>query len=451
MAALVDVDRYAPQITGPRFWWHGPLPVETLVVRAVATAVTAANAALGDRRFTLDTGRVADNVASISHLRIESRPASTFTPLSGFLRCRDGWVRTHANYPHHRQILEDTLGVHGAEELAGRLAELDADDAAERITAAGGIAVRVRSRREWTGADTGRAVAADRLPWIEVHSGGTEDADPGPGRTPGRLDGLRVLNLTRVIAGPTGAKFLAALGADVLRIDLPHRPELLDQHLDTGDAQRSAEADLREADVLNRIRALVAEADVVLSGYRPAAMARFGLDAATLRTENPHLVVVELNAWGRTGPWSQRRGFDSIVQAGCGIADLYRSAADPDGGARQVGAGRNERPGALPVQALDHATGYGVAAAALTLLPTGGAAHLSLARTAEELFSLPPGGEQRAPVTADGRAGSTVLEPELVTVASPHGKLTKVTPILGDPRAPSRYGAAPLEWLPRRA
>jgi crotonobetainyl-CoA:carnitine CoA-transferase CaiB-like acyl-CoA transferase len=178
-----------------------------------------------------------------------------------------------------------------------------------------------------------------------------------------------------VIAGPVGGRTLAALGADVLRIDPPQLPEIPEGHVDTGVGKRTATLDLTDAD---RREALLAGAHVLLIGYRPGALARFGLDAADLAERHPHLVQVSLSAWGITGPWGGRRGFDSLVQVASGIA---AECAAADG-----------TPGALPAQALDHATGHLVAAAALRGLASRaagdatGPARLSLARTARELL-----------------------------------------------------------------
>jgi hypothetical protein len=464
--------RLAPRILGEETWWRGPLPVETLALRSASAALTAAHGLLGERRFALETRRLAAAFGSIGHLRIEGRAPAPFGEMSGFFRCRDGWIRAHANYPHHRLALRRALGVEDATALAAALLEREAAETERLVFDAGGLAVRVRDRQEWLGTlpPEGRgggadapgsrrdggpshaagpprtvgpaAPAAPRTPWVAVRPAEDPEAQRRPA-TPSP-DSLRVLDLTRVIAGPTGTKLLAALGAEVLRIDPPQHPELLAQHLDTDDGKRSAAADLRAAQTLNRVRELAGAADVVITGYRPGALARFGLDAGTLLAEHPGLSVVELDAWGGCpAPWASRRGFDSLVQAASGIAVLY-------GSRRGTGAGRGRgphsgrgaaeerwRPGALPVQALDHATGYCAAGAALALVGAGGGrARLSLARTAEELFSLPglpPGLPRRQ-------------APELVEMDSPHGRLTKAAPLIGEPLAPGRYGASPLAW-----
>jgi crotonobetainyl-CoA:carnitine CoA-transferase CaiB-like acyl-CoA transferase len=248
-----------------------------------------------------------------------------------------------------------------------------------------------------------------------------------------------VLDLTRVIAGPVATRYLAALGADVLRVDPPHLPELGLHVLDGVPGKRSTLLDLRPPESQARLQELLDDADVLVHGYRPGALAAFGLDVDTLATRHPGLVVVGLSAWGTRGPWGGRRGFDSIVQAACGIALLE----SPDG----------ERPGALPCQLLDHATGYLAAAAALTglsLRATAGgtqAFELSLARTAAWVLA------HAGPSAARGPADGPPSEPEaawLTTQPSDEGPLTLLTPPgrldgqpLGWPSGPVRYGQDP--------
>lgn len=371
-----------PAPTGPRSWWGGPLDVEGLALGSVQATITSLHCLLDGKGegFGVDAAGVAASFASLALLRVEGRTPEGFAPLSGFFPAADGWVRTQANYPHHAAALQKALGVSSPDRLADALLELPALRVEELVRAAGGVAAAVRSAADWASSPMGQVLhdqpwisftLTDRAPSLELHPGS-------------RLAGVRVLDLTRVIAGPTGTRLLAALGADVLRIDPPHLPELLDQHLDTGFAKRSALADLRKPDELARVNELLGTADVLFTGYRPGALACFGLDPAAVRARYPQLVVVTLDAWGQHGPWRQARGFDSIVQAATGIAHLY--------GGTTTGSWR---PGALPVQALDHATGYGMAAAALALLARrargdgAGSAHLSLAATAQLLLGMP--------------------------------------------------------------
>lgn len=264
-----------------------------------------------------------------------------------------------------------------------------------------------------------------------MHTSETDRQPFSPARGGRPLRGLRVLALTRVIAGPAAARLLGALGADVLRLDPPHLPELWDHHLDTGFDTRSAQVDLRDPEGMTATRALLEEADVVILGYRSEALLRFGLDPESLGVANPGLCVVSLDAWGGPGPGGARRGFDSIVQAASGIAHLYGGVHDGEW-----------RPGALPVQALDHATGMGMAAAALALLRgreagIAGRAHLSLARTARELLEA----------AAAPEAASPIPPPPLRQGRSGDGhRLEYVDPPLRWDGRPLEFAAAPAEY-----
>ncbi|MHA7262586.1 CoA transferase [Arthrobacter sp. TMN-37] len=246
------------------------------------------------------------------------------------------------------------------------------------------------------------------------------------------LTGLRVLDLTRVIAGPVATRTLALLGADVLRIDNPNIPEMPVQHLDTGAGKRSALLDLSLPADRRTFRRLLEDAHAVVTGYRPGALDRFGLAPEALAGAHPGIIVARLSAWGGTGPWARRRGFDSIVQAVSGIA--MRESAD------------GVRPGVLPAQALDHAAGYLLAGAVLSALrrqqDDGGTWLLdsSLAAVAAGLLQ-------------DHRPLLPPVEPGPLTVAvSPEG-ITAALPAVAyddgpeDWPFPARpWGADPPEW-----
>ncbi|MFE4198531.1 CoA transferase [Paenarthrobacter sp. NPDC056912] len=433
-------------VSGPRRWWGGALDVEGLALGSVQAAATALNALTGSAgMYSVASGPTGASFDSLSYLRIDGRKPVGFAPLSGFRRTKNGWIRLHANYPHHAGRLLEALSVRTPEDVDAALLAMSSEDAEEVITAKNGAAAAVRTRDEWLG--TPMHETAGSGPWISLSSpvaavsGTVRASDWVPSANPLRpLDGLRVLDLTRVIAGPTATRLMGALGADVLRIDPPGIPELTDVFVDAGFDKRSGEADLGKADALEAVTHLAATADVVITGYRDGALDRFGLSPGSLLALRPDLVVLTLNAWGNSGQWRGRRGFDSLVQAACGIADHY-GHRDHEGW----------KPGALPVQALDHATGYGLAAAAIALLAerlssgSGGAARLSLARTAEELFRLP----------ADPRSQHAVplREPNYHQVDSPYGTLRFVgLPILADgsqitfTEAPVRYGMSALTW-----
>ncbi|MER5754764.1 CoA transferase [Streptomyces sp. NPDC002088] len=358
------------------------LPVRELARACVGTCALAA-AELGARRAGLpevpgvhvDDGAVATAFVSERHLLVDGRAPVSFAPLSRFWRTGDGWVRTHANYPHHRARLLGALGLaEGAtvDDVAGRLAERSALEVEDTVYSAGGLAVALRSAKEWAGHPQAAAVAG--RPLVErgrLDAARTRVLTPVDGGPLLPAAGLRVLDLTRVIAGPVATRTLALLGADVLRVDAPQLPELPDQHADTGFGKRSAVLDL----VADRraFEELLAAADVVVTGYRPGALDRFGLSPEALAERRPGVVVAQLSAWGAYGPWGGRRGFDSLVQVATGIAAVE---------------GAPEQPGALPAQALDHGTGYLLAAAVLRALTEqsyeGGSrfVRLALARTA---------------------------------------------------------------------
>lgn len=356
------------------------LPVRQLARACVGTCALAA-AELGARRAGLtevpevrvDDGAVATAFLSERHLLINGRAPVSFAPLSRFWRTADGWVRTHGNYPHHRERLLSALGVpEDPAALAAALAERSAQEAEDAVYAAGGLAVAVRTPEEWAAHPQAAVVAGG--PLVERARLDTARARVlAPVESAPLLPaaGLRVLDLTRVLAGPVATRTLALLGADVLRLDPPHLPEVADQHADTGFGKRSATLDL--ASDRRTFEELLAAADVVVTGYRPGALDRFGMSARDLAERRPGLVVAHLSAWGSDGPWAGRRGFDSLVQAATGIAAIEGSA---------------EQPGALPAQALDHGTGYLLAAAVLRALTEqsyeGGSrlVRLALARTA---------------------------------------------------------------------
>lgn len=336
------------------------LPVRELA-RACVGACALAAAELGAHRagrvevprVTVDDGAVATAFTGERHLLVDGRAPQTFAPLSRFWRTADGWVRTHANYPHHRARLLHALDVPEDPAAVGSaLRDRPALEVEEAVYGAGGLAVALRTPAEWAAHDQAAALATRPLvERVRLDTSRARALPPLDGTPLLPAAGLRVLDLTRVLAGPVATRTLALLGADVLRLDAPHLPELPDQHADTGFGKRSATLDLAAG--RDRFEELLAAADVVVTGYRPGALDRFGLSPEALAERRPGLVVAQVSAWGAYGPWGGRRGFDSLVQVATGIAAVEGSA---------------ERPGALPAQALDHGTGYLLAAAVLRVL-----------------------------------------------------------------------------------
>ncbi|MFB7953077.1 CoA transferase [Streptomyces sp. NPDC056045] len=441
----------------------------TVAVCSLAAAELAARRTGGPvPRVRIDDGAVATAFTGERHLRIDGRAAATFAPLSRFWRSADGWVRTHANYPHHRARLLAALGLPGdapddvavaavAASFAGRRGE----EIERTVHAAGGLAVAARTPARWAADPRGAALAGTPL----VAGERLDDAPVRRAAAPGGepvlpAAGLRVLDLTRVIAGPVATRTLALLGADVLRIDSPRLPESPDAHGDTGFGKRSADLDLDRPSGRAALDALLDDVDVVVLGYRPGALDRFGLTPRALAARRPGLVVGRLSAWGFSGPWAERRGFDSLVQVATGIASVQ---AGPEG-----------PPGALPAQALDHGTGYLLAAAvlrALTEQHDGGGSRLvtlSLARTAAWLLDeLPAPAPEGSGTGSDARSGSDAdtdgpcdsYDPEkwLTETDSPLGRLRHALPAVafdGSPanwsRPPGPLGADRPVWLAAR-
>jgi crotonobetainyl-CoA:carnitine CoA-transferase CaiB-like acyl-CoA transferase len=254
------------------------------------------------------------------------------------------------------------------------------------------------------------------------------------------LAGVKVLDLTRVLAGPVATRFLAGYGADVLRIDPPDWDEpAIEPQVTLG--KRCARLDLRQPPDRARFERLISEADLFVHGYRPKALGALGYGEDVRRALNPNLVDVRLDAYGWSGPWRNRRGFDSLVQMSTGIAAAGKAWRGAD------------KPIPLPVQALDHATGYLMAAAAvrgLALRLSKGqatSAGLSLARTAALLIGTPRQGiEPKAlsPTDADYSAAIEATDWGSAHRAQPPVRVAGAP--MGWTRPASRLGSAPAAW-----
>ncbi|MGN7131796.1 CoA transferase [Rhodococcoides corynebacterioides] len=391
----------------------GPLPVAALATGSVAALCSAVDrycraADLDPQPWSIDGDRVASSFGGGDLLRVNGAAAPGFAPLSGFWPTADGWVRTHANYRHHRDRLCALLGVpDDPAAVATALARVSAREIEDSAAAAGALVVAVRTPSEWDDEPAGRFAATGPLVTTSVRPDGTSSLPEAPTDARRPLAAMRVLDLTRVLAGPVATRALALLGASVLRVDSPRLPEIETQHLDTGAGKASTLLDVEDPDQRDRLAALATTADVVVCGYRPDSTVR-----SVVESVRPGgAVVASVSAWGTRGPFAGRRGFDSLVQAASGIAVL---------------CGRDDRPGALPVQALDHATGYLLAAGivdALALRAQSGIGRTvtaSLARTAAHLLALPR--------SADGPARTPIPESHTVT----HGSVRTARPALAE-------------------
>ena len=321
-------------------------------------------------------------------------------PIAGDYEGRDGWIRLHTKAPHHRKAALKVLGcTSDREAVAKAVARCSIDDLETDIVAQGGCAAAMRSLDAWAKHPQGAAVASEPLVHKTFQHPGALPPWPLDAERP--LSGIRVLDLTRVLAGPIAGRFLAAYGAHVLRIDPPdwEEPGVVPE-VTLG--KRCCGLDLTRRDNRETFERLLSEADVILHGYRSGALDGLGYDEGSRRRINPHLIDVSLNAYGWTGPWKDRRGFDSLVQMSSGIAHQGMLWTGKD------------KPTPLPVQALDHATGYLLAASAITgmmgrlLVGSTITARLSLARTAHLLASHRGSGDSTplSPETRDDLAPS---------------------------------------------
>lgn len=423
-----------------RFSGSGELPSAFRVTDLASAAIGAAGAAVAEL--------VCESTGTSPAVHVDRRMASLWfgtslrpsgwtlppqwDPVAGNYRARDRWIRLHTNAPHHRQAALTVLGCAAdAQAIARAVGRWDAEALEDAIVGRGGCAAVMYSREEWAAHPQGKAVAAE--PLLHVHATqavASRDWQPARDRP---LRGIRVLDLTRILAGPVATRFLAGLGADVLRID-PYGWEEPGTVPDVVLGKRCARLDLKQPADLATLKRLLRGADIVVHGYRSDALARLGLDAARRRELNPALVDVSLDAYGWSGAWRCRRGFDSLIQMSTGIADAGMRAAGSDA------------PVNLPVQAIDHATGYLMAASAVRGLTArlkdgaGTEVRASLARTSAVLqLRSEPMSDVVAlvPETEHDRANHVE--------ATSWGPATRLLP-------PLRIEGAPLAWFhPARA
>jgi len=310
------------------------------------------------QEVAVDTRQATASLRSGRYMRLDGAPVSTErNPVMGVYPARHGrWSYLHCNFPNHRAAALRVLGVpEDHEAVRQAVAQWDALALEEAIIAANGAGGMVRTMDEW--AQHPQAAAIASLPLLEIVQIGDSPPQPLPdGERP--LSGVRVLDLTRVLAGPTCARTLAEHGADVLKITGAHLPNSRYQEYDTGHGKLSAYLDLREPTDLETLRGLVREADVFSQGYRPGTLGNRGLSPEALAQVRPGLVYVSLCAFSHVGPWASRRGFDTVVQTVSGITsrqgELFPGAAPG--------------PQFYPVSAIDYLTGYLMAFGALVAL-----------------------------------------------------------------------------------
>ncbi|MDF3833570.1 CoA transferase [Cupriavidus basilensis] len=430
------------------FTGSGNLPSVFPVTDLATAAVGAAGLAMADLIHAA-SGQAplveADRRLASLWFGISLRPQGWELPaqwdaVAGDYQAADGWIRLHTNAPHHREAALRVLGVPADKAAVARaVSGWQAGALEAAIVENGGCAAAMRSVAAWATHPQGMAVNSEPLlHWT------TCDAAPRPDWAIVRerpLRGIRVLDLTRILAGPVATRFLAGFGAHVLRIDPPgwEEPGTVP---DVVLGKRCARLDLKSAADRQALERLLGQADVLVHGYRPEALARLGLDPRRRREINPGLVDVSLDAYGWSGPWKGRRGFDSLVQMSTGIAEA---------GMRIRGL---DRPGPLPVQAIDHATGYLMATAVVRglaqRLATGAGCEVraSLARTAHLLAGAGSAREELPPLAAN--APADLADAIEATAWGPARRVRAPAVVQGAPmhweRPAGRLGTSPAQW-----
>jgi len=351
------------------------------------------------------------------YLRVDGQPPPpAWDIIAGVYRTGDGrFVRLHTNFPHHRAAVCDVLSCKPEREaVQAALLQWNGEAFETAAYAAGGVVALMRSHDEWSDLPQARALA--ELPVVVIEKIGEAAPRPWPaGNQP--LAGLRVLDVSRVIAGPVAGRTLAAHGADVMLVSGPDLPAIPWLVIDTGRGKFSCALDLKSEQGRDIMRELVAGADIVSQGYRPTALASLGFAPEQAAQLSPGIISVSLSAYGHAGPWAERRGFDSLVQTATGFNHAEGQAAGIDG------------PKELPAQMLDHATGYlmafGAMMAKVRQSREGGSWHVrvSLAQTGRWLWNL---GRLAEGLQADDLRGEAV-GPFLQESSSGFGPLRAVS------------------------
>ncbi len=411
------------------------LPTPFRIGETAAASLAAVGLAVSDlwelrgghrQQISVNARRATASLRSGKYITMDGKPAGAERhPLMGVYPARNGrWSYLHCNFPNHRDAALKTLGVEAEDDEAVRraVARWDALELEEAIIAANGAGGMARSMDEWARHPQAAAVAS--LPLLEIEKIGDSPPEPLPeGSRP--LSGVRVLDLTRVLAGPTCARTLAEHGADVMKITAPHLPSIPAQEYDTGHGKLSAHLDLRQDSDLETMRELVRQADIFSQGYRPGTLAKRGLSPKDLAAIRPGVIYISLSAFGRVGPWASRRGFDTVVQTVSGITTRQG----------ELFPGAEPGPQFYPVSAIDYLTGYLMAFGAMVALARrveeGGSwlVRLSLAQTGRWLLSR---GQVPEPELRDTPAEFTAAELKRWSTITnvPEGRLGHLAPVL---------------------
>src|SRR3954467_10708086 len=429
------------------------LPSSFRVAAAAQTSIAAAAMAAANI-WQLRSGQSQDIAVDMRHAVVECRserylrvdnkpPGPAWDAIAGIYKTGDGrFVRLHTNFPHHRDAVCKLLNCRPErDEVQAALMQWDGEAFETSAYAGGCVVALMRSHEQWSASPHAKAVAT--LPTISIEKIGEAAPKPWPkGERP--LAGIRVLDLSRVIAGPVAGRTLAAHGADVLLISGPELPVIPWLTIDTGRGKLTSFVELKNDQGRSMLRDLLAQADIFSQGYRPRAIASLGFSPEGAAKINPGIVYVTLSAYGHAGPWAERRGFDSLVQTTTGFNHAEGQAAGIDG------------PKELPAQMLDHATGYLMAFGAMMAKARqareGGSWHVrvSLAQTGRWLWDL---GRLENGLNTPDITGEAVHAAFIESMPSGFGTLKAVRHSALLSNTPARWsrpamplGSHPAEW-----
>jgi crotonobetainyl-CoA:carnitine CoA-transferase CaiB-like acyl-CoA transferase len=396
--------------------------------------------------LTVDMRHAVVECRSERYLRVDGKPPGpAWDAIAGIYKTRDQrFMRLHTNFPHHRDAVCKVLNCKPERDaVQAALMQWDAEAFETAAYAGGGVVAMMRSHEEWRALPHAKALAGQ--PLLSIEKIGEAAPKPwGAGDRP--LAGVRVLDLSRVIAGPVAGRALAVHGADVLLIAGPDLPAIPWLTIDTGRGKLTSFIELKSEQGRDVLRGLLAQADIFSQGYRPHALAALGFSPQAAAHINPGIVYVSLSAYGHAGPWAERRGFDSLVQTATGFNHAEGQAAGVDG------------PKELPAQMLDHATGYLMAFGAMMAKARqsheGGSWHVrvSLAQTGRWLWNL---GRVADGFKTEDLKGESV-KPFIEEIASGFGPLQSVRHSASLSKTPAFWarpamplGSHPPQWPPR--
>lgn len=364
-----------------------------------------------------------------------------------FFQTRDGrqmYILRHAFYHEHFSRLLACLDCSSATESIERaVARRNAIELEDDLAAAKAMGAVARTREEWLAHPQGRHLAS-RTPF-EIVRLGDSDAEPfSPAARP--LEGVRIVDMGHVLAGPVVSRTLAEQGAEVIHVSAPHMPDPTHVIVDTAIGKRTAFVDLRLTEDRAQLKRLISQADVFVHSWRPGALDKCGLSSAELTAERPGLIYASVSCYGSDGPWASRAGYDPFGQVVSGLA---------------VGEGSIDEPVLASTFTLnDYLAGYcaaaGVTGALVQRAKNGGSYEVKVSLTGcsmwlQDLGKLPP--EQ----WPDGPGGIRTLPkvaPEDLTITpTPYGDIEHAKPIVHYSETqpywtspPMPAGATRLSW-----